>query len=63
MNRKEYIKELEMDAFAYIYLIIELINVIGWDDKDSYTFKNGEVWHRFDPDYDVKCNQQESSNE
>ena len=47
---KEYIKELEMETFDLIAKVIELINVVGWDDDDCYTFKDGDKWYKFDPD-------------
>lgn len=50
MNNKRYIKELEMETFDLIAKVIELINVVGWDDDDSYTFKDGEKWNKFNPD-------------
>lgn len=52
MSRKEYIKELEMETFDLIAKAIELINLVGWDDNGTYTFSNGEVWARFDPDHE-----------
>ena len=53
MNKEEknsYIKELEMETFDLIARVIELINVIGWNDDGSYTFKDGETWYEFDTD-------------
>ena len=52
MSKKEYIKDLEMETFDLIAKTIELINVIGWDDNGTYTFSDGDVWARFDPDHE-----------
>jgi hypothetical protein len=48
-NKDEYIKELEMETFELIAKVIELVNIIGWDEDDSYTFEDGEKWHKFQP--------------
>lgn len=50
MNNKRYIKELEMETFDLIAKVIELINIVGWDDDDTYTFKDGDRWYKFNPD-------------
>lgn len=51
MSEKDrYIKELEMETFDLIAKVIELINIIGWNDDGSYTFKDGDTWYPFDPD-------------
>jgi hypothetical protein len=47
--RQSY-KELVKEQFDHIAKIIELINVIGWDDDGTYTFEDGERWARFEPD-------------
>lgn len=49
-EKDSYIKELEMETFDLIAKCIELINVVGWDDDDCYTFEDGETWEKFDPD-------------
>lgn len=54
MSAKDYIKELEMETFDLIAKVIELINVIGWDPDDTYTFKDGERWVKFDPTYEAE---------
>lgn len=50
MSKDVYIKELEMETFDLIAKVIELINVIGWNDDDTYTFKDGDRWAKFDPE-------------
>ncbi len=45
----EYNKELEQEAFDLVAKCIELIETIGWNDDDTYTFANGDRWYRFDP--------------
>lgn len=52
MTQRQYIKDLEMETFDLIAKVIELINVIGWDDDDTYTFEDGERWAKFDPTYE-----------
>ena len=59
-NRQEYkdwtredlighIELLDRDAFDHIAKVIELINVIGWEPDDTYTFNDGDRWSKFDP--------------
>lgn len=50
MNKDRYIKDLEMETFDLVAKVIELINVIGWNDDDTYTFKDGDRWAKFDPE-------------
>lgn len=52
MTRNPEIIELEQETFELIAKVIELINIVGWDDDDSYTFSDGETWHKFDPEGD-----------
>lgn len=47
----KYTRELQKETFELIAKCIELINIIGWDEDDSYTFDDGEVWHRFEPEW------------
>jgi len=47
---KEHIKDQDIEIFDLIAKCIELINVIGWNDDDTYTFNDGERWSKFDPD-------------
>ena len=43
-----------MEIFSLIAKVIEVIkNHHLWGDDDEYTFKDKEVWYRFDPDYEV----------
>ena len=39
-----------METFDLVARVIELINIIGWDDDDTYSFKDGERWAKFDPE-------------
>ena len=41
--------DLEKENYDLIAKVVELINVIGWEPDDTYTFKDGERWARFDP--------------
>lgn len=41
---------LDEENFDLVAKVIELINVIGWNDDDTYTFANGDRWRKFDPD-------------
>lgn len=48
---KDYIIELEMETFD---LIAKIVSVLGkhelWDEKDNYTFPDGDTWSRFEPE-------------
>jgi len=46
-------KALWKERFDLIARVIELINIVGWNEEGKYTFKDGETWERFDPDYDI----------
>lgn len=48
----EKINALEQETFDLIAKVIELVNLIGWNDDDTYTFNDGDRWARFDPDYE-----------
>lgn len=55
MNRRElieHIEEQDKEIFDLIARVIFCIEIIGWDEEDSFTFPDGETWGRFDPDYD-----------
>jgi len=56
-TRKElldHIREQDMEIFSLIAKTIEIIKSHSlWGSDDEYTFKDGEVWYRFDPDYEV----------
>jgi len=56
-TRKElldHIKEQDIEVFALIAKVIEVIKSHSlWGSDDEYTFKDGEIWYRFDPDYEV----------
>jgi len=54
-STKELLQEIESlnkETFDLIAKVIELINLIGWNDDDTYTFTDGDRWARFDPDYE-----------
>ena len=62
MSRKDsYIKELEMETFDLIAKVVELINVIGWNDDDTYTFEDGDRWSKFDPEGDLEYEEEYDS--
>lgn len=46
------IESLNKETFDLIAKVIELINLIGWNDDGTYTFNDGDRWARFDPDYE-----------
>jgi hypothetical protein len=50
LTPNEYIRELERENFDLVAKCIELINVVGWSDDDTYTFTDGDRWAKFDPD-------------
>ena len=41
--------DLEQENFDLVAKVIELINVIGWNEDDTYTFQDGERWAKFEP--------------
>lgn len=43
---------LESENFDLVAKVIELINVIGWNDDNTYTFADGDRWYKFDPQGD-----------
>ena len=45
---------LEVESFDLIAKVVELIGEIGWNDDDTYTFKDGDRWRRFDPEYELE---------
>ena len=50
-RRKEHLKELNMELFDLTAKVIYLIKEFpGWSDNDTFTFPDGDTWHRFDPD-------------
>ena len=50
MSDTDLIAELERENFDLVAKCIELINVIGWSDDDTYTYQDGDRWAKFDPD-------------
>ena len=45
----EVLKDQDIETFDLVAKVVELINVIGWDDDDCYTFSDGDKWYRFEP--------------
>jgi hypothetical protein len=41
---------IERENFDLVAKVVELINVIGWNDDDTYTFEDGERWAKFNPE-------------
>jgi len=41
---------IEKENFDLVAKVVELINVIGWNDDDTYTFEDGERWAKFNPE-------------
>ncbi len=55
-SNKELIDELNKELFDLTAKVIHLIRYYpGWDKDDSYTFPDGDTWHRFDPERDAKA--------
>ena len=49
-SRKEYIEELEQENFDLIAKITTLLREHQlWGPDDTYTFKDGDRWRRFEP--------------
>lgn len=44
-----HIEDQDREHFDLIAKVVELINVIGWDDSEGYCFSDGDRWHKFDP--------------
>lgn len=58
MNKRsellKHIKDQDIEVFSLIAKVIEVIKTHHlWGDEDEYEFKDGEVWYRFDPDYEA----------
>lgn len=50
-TKDEYILELEMETFDLIAKIVGVLKDHDlWGDDDTYTFKDGDRWARFEPD-------------
>jgi hypothetical protein len=45
----EVLEEQDQELFDLVAKVIELINVIGWDEDGTYSFVDGDRWARFDP--------------
>jgi len=49
MNKQ--IRALEMESFDLIAKIVDILTTHKlWDDKDRYTFSDGDRWARFNPE-------------
>jgi hypothetical protein len=55
---KRHVKEQDKEIFDLIAKVIEVIadNNLWGDYPYEYKFKDGEVWHRFDPEHDLAKN-------
>ena len=63
-NLIQRIREQEIEVFDLIAKVIEVIKDNSlWGEEDEYTFNNGEVWHRFDPEYDWAKNTSKAKEE
>ena len=50
-KRDEYVLELEMETFDLIAKIIGILKEHElWGPDDTYTFTDGDRWHRFEPE-------------
>ncbi len=47
---------LDKENFDLVAKVVELINVIGWNDDDTYTFEDGERWAKFEPEGETDDN-------
>ena len=45
----DVIDSLEKENFDLVAKVVELINVLGWDESDCYEFNDGDKWYKFDP--------------
>ena len=45
----EVLEEQDQELFDLVAKVIEVINLYGWDDDGTFTFKDGDRWARFDP--------------
>ena len=52
MSKHYSSNELEQENFDLVAKVIELINVIGWNPDDTYTFKDGDRWAKIGLDDD-----------
>jgi hypothetical protein len=50
MDKDKYIKELEMETFDLIAKITSILYDHDlWNDDDTFTFKDGDRWAKFEP--------------
>ena len=60
MKRKELIEhifEQDKEIFDLIARIVEIIHTHSlWGSEDEYVFKDGEIWHKFNPDEEYAKN-------
>ena len=53
-TEQEHIREQDIEIFSLIAKVIEVIDSHSlWGSDDEYTFKDGEVWFKFDPDWEA----------
>jgi hypothetical protein len=53
---KQIIDSLERENFDLVAKVIYLINERpGWSEDDTFTFPDGDTWHKFEPEGDKKC--------
>jgi hypothetical protein len=48
MTNPNTFDNLDEEMFDLVAKVIELINVIGWNDDDTYTFEDGDRWAKLD---------------
>jgi hypothetical protein len=54
---RDHIKEQDKEIFDLIARCIDIIHTHSlWGSEDEYVYSDGEIWHRFDPDYDRAIN-------
>jgi len=41
---------VDEENFDLVAKVVELINIIGWNDDDTYTFADGDRWAKFEVD-------------
>jgi hypothetical protein len=51
------VREQEKETFDLVAKVVELINELGWDPDDSYTFIDGDRWYKFNPDEEGQDNE------
>ena len=49
-EKQDTLDAVEKENFDLVAKCIELINIIGWSDDDTYTFVDGDRWVKFEVD-------------